>query len=335
MYKFYNGGITMKIGLCYDTKSDYGLDEDNLEYTDFVSLQTVSQIGKAIEQNGYTLEYIGDAKKLLSKLNSGVFDCDLIFNIAEGFGSRNREALIPSILELHHIPYTASDAYGMCINLNKQHTKILVNSIGIPVPKGFSFKTIDKSIIKEVTSLKFPIVLKPNCEGGSMGLYLIHTMEEFINKANYLISNFSFELLVEEYIEGSEITVPIIGSGTSTRALGVVTILNEDSTDIELYDNSLKYIDNVINSTSFKYSEAVKNKLLNYSEIIHNFFNLFDYSRMDYRVKPNGDIYFLEINTMPSLCRDCSFEQCGKIIGLSYYEIVGEIINSARKRHNI
>ena len=325
----------MKIGFCYDTKSDYGISEDNLEYTDFVSLKTVSEIGKAIEQNGYDLEYIGNIYNLHDKLISGNFDCDIIFNIAEGFGTRNREALIPSLLEFYHIPHTASDAYGMCLNLNKQHTKILVNSLGIPVPKGFCFKNINNDVLTKVKSLKFPLVLKPNCEGGSMGLYLVHTIEELLEKAMYLIQTYSFELLVEEYIEGSEITVPIIGNRETAKALGVMTILNEDFTDIPLYDNSLKYIDNVINSTQFKYSQDIKKKLLDYSVQIHNYFDLHDYSRMDFRLKPNGKIYFLEINAMPSLCRDCSFEQCGELIGLSYYQIVGEIINAARKRYNI
>ena len=56
---------------------------------------------------------------------------------------------------------------------------------------------------------------------------------------------------------------------------------------------------------------------------------------MDFRVKQNGEIFFLEINTMPSLCRECSFEQCGRLKGLEYYELIGEIISEARKRYNI
>ena len=251
----------MKIGFCYDTKSDYSIAEDNLEYTDFVSLQTVSEIGKAIEQNGYELEYIGNIHKLNKKLIAGTFDCDLVFNIAEGFGSRNREALIPSLLEIYNIPYTASDAYGMCINLNKQHTKLLVNSLGIPVPKGFCFSEVTSLVLERVKQLSFPLILKPNCEGGSMGLYLINTLDDFIQKATYLIQTYSFELLVEEYISGSEITIPIIGNQKSAKALGVIIVLNEDSTDIKLYDSTLKHVDNVINSTDFKYKEETKQKL--------------------------------------------------------------------------
>lgn len=178
----------MKVGFCYDTKSDYGYSEENLEYTDFVSLQTVSEIGKAIEKNGYELEYIGNVYKLRDQLIQNTFSCDIIFNIVEGFGSRNREAILPSLLELFQIPHTASDTYGMSINLNKHHTKILASSIGIPVPRGICFDTVTEEILNQVLDLNFPFVLKPNCEGGSMGLYLIHSMKEFLEKSEYLIS---------------------------------------------------------------------------------------------------------------------------------------------------
>lgn len=325
----------MKIGFCYDTKVDYGYSEDNLEYTDFVSLNTVSEIGKAIEQNGYTLEYIGNVYKLREQLVNNTFDCDLVFNIAEGFGSRNREAILPGLLELYNIPHTASDVYGMSINMNKQHTKILANSIGIPVANGFCFDSLSDEVIEQARKLKLPFILKPNCEGGSMGLYLIHSIEDFIKKSNFLIETYSFELLAEEYIEGVEITVPVIGNGKDTTALGVVTILNEDGTNINLYNNSLKQIDNVINSPDFTYGNVLKNTILDYSVKIHKFFHLYDYSRMDFRISPDGTPYFLEINAMPSLCRNCSFEQCGKQNGLSYYQVIGKIIDAARTRYNI
>lgn len=291
----------MKIGFCYDTKGDYGYAEDNLEYTDFVSLHTISEIGKAIEQNGYELEYIGNVYKLRDQLVHNTFNCDLIFNIAEGFGSRNREAILPSLLELYQIPHTASDTYGMSINLNKHHTKILANSIDIPTPKGVCFNTLTEEIINKIPDLGFPFILKPNIEGGSMGLHLIRSMEEFIQQSNYLIQTYSFELLAEEYIKGSEITVPIIGNGEKAEALGVVTILNEDGTDINLYNNSLKQIDNVMNTTTFKYEDELKKKIMDYSVRIHNFFGLYDYSRMDFRISQDGQPYFLEINAMPSL----------------------------------
>ncbi|WP_019851324.1 ATP-grasp domain-containing protein [Desulfitobacterium sp. PCE1] len=325
----------MKIGLCYDTKSDYGIDEESLEYTDFVSLHTISELSKAMERCGYEVEYIGNVHKLKEMLKNPIFPYDLVFNIAEGFGSRNREAWIPSLLEIFKIPHTASDTYGMALNLNKHHTKILVQSQGIPVPRGVYFEKLDESVLNDIEHIGYPLILKPNSEGGSMGLFLIHTKTEFIKHATALIKDQGFDLLAEEYIDGTEVTVPIIGNRERAQALGVVSILNKDGTNIALYDTSLKYEDNVINTLDFKFGAKIKQKLMEYSVNIHRFFDLRDYSRMDFRVRSDGSIYFLEINSMPSLCRGGSFEQCGAAMGLDYHEVIGMIIAAARDRYQI
>lgn len=325
----------MKIGFCYDTKSDYGFEEENMEYTDFVSLNTISEIKHAIEQNGYEVGYIGNVHKLKKLLENHTFPFDLVFNIAEGFRSRNREALIPSLLEIYDIPVTASDTYGMAVNLNKYHTKILVKSLGIPVPKDVYFEQMDQNTLGKILDLKFPLVLKPNSEGGSMGLYLIQTVDELKEKAQFLIEKYSFDLLAEEYISGTEVTVPVIGNGDDAKALGVVSIIYKDGSDLPIFDSCLKKDDDLITTLDFKYSNSIKQKLIEYSVRIHNFFHLRDYSRMDFRISPNGNIYFLEINTMPSLARGGSFEICGNSMGLEYYEIIGRIIESAKKRSGI
>ena len=326
----------MKIGFCYDTKSDYGLQEDNIEYTDFVSLKTVTEIKYALERCGHVVEYIGNAQKLRNRLENKDLDVDLIFNIAEGFGSRNRETLVPGLLEVYNIPCTASDVYAMALNLNKYHTKILAKSIGVPVPKDMCFKIVDKSIIKQVEELGYPFVLKLNSEGGSMGVTLIHNIQEFLKESSRLIENYHSEVLAEEYIPGKEITVPIIGNGEQAKALGVVLILHEDGTDVSLYDCNMKSADNdITNSLTTGLAPETEDAILKYSLAIHRFFDLRDYSRMDFRVTPDGHPFFLEINTMPSLGRDGSFELCAKSMDLEYHEIIGEILRAAADRCHI
>lgn len=326
-------GDLMKIGFCYDTKSDYGLTEDNMEYTDFVSLSTVTEIKRALEKCGYDVEYIGNIQKLKNRLENGSLDVDLIFNIAEGFGSRNREALIPSLLEIYGIPHTASDTYGMALNLNKYHTKILAASIGIPVPKDVCFKELNESVIKEVEDIGYPIVLKLNSEGGSMGVSLVHNRIELVEQSNHLIKQYHSEILAEEYIPGKEITVPIIGNREQAEALGVVLIMHEDGTDVSLYDCNMKGTENdITNSLTTGLPPKTENAIRQYSLAIHRFLDLRDYSRMDFRVSADGQPYFLEINTMPSLGRDGSFELCAKALGLEYYEIIGKIVTAAINR---
>lgn len=327
----------MRIGFCYDTKSDYGLEEENMEYTDFVSLHTVTTIKCALERCGHTVQYIGNIDKLKILLEKHKLDgIDLIFNIAEGFGSRNREALIPSLLEIYQIPYTASDTYGMAINLNKQHTKILAASMGIPIPAGICFKELDTFAIDKIEKIGYPIVLKLNSEGGSMGVTLVKNKNELIKETDRLISQYHSEILAEEYIAGKEITVPIIGNGSNAQALGVVLILHKNGTDISLYDSNMKGIDNdITNSLKTGLLPNVEKSIREYSLLLHRNLDLRDYSRMDFRVSSNGQPYFLEINTMPSLGRDGSFELCGKSLGLEYHEVIGKIVEAASERYNL
>lgn len=322
----------MKIGFCYDTKKDYGFDDENMEYTDFVSLTTIGEIKQALENNGHSVKYIGNVHKLNSFLSGKENDIDIFFNIAEGFASRNRESLVPCLLEIYNLPYTGSDSYGMALTLNKYHTKILAKSLDILTPNGMCFKTVTDKILDFAEYIGFPLILKPNSEGGSMGLYLVQNADELVKKSDFLIKRYGFELLIEEYIEGREITVPIIGNRLDAKALGVVAVLHEDGQDISLYDNNLKHIDNVINTLEHGLNENTINILIRSSLELHRALDLYDYSRMDFRVTSDGQTYFLEANPMPSLCRDGSFEQCGKALGMEYYEIIGKILDSAIKR---
>lgn len=327
----------MRIGFCYDIKSDYGLQEDNMEYTDFVSLNTVTEIKRALEKCGHDVKYIGNVYKLKKFLEQGNHkNIDLVFNIAEGFGSRNREALIPSLLEIYQIPYTASDAYGMAINLNKHHTKVLASSMGIPVPLGVCYKEIDEDVINNIRKMKYPIVLKLNSEGGSMGVTLVQTEAELITETKKLISQYHSEILAEEYILGKEITVPIIGNGDTAKALGVVLILHKNGMDVSLYDCNMKGAENdITNSLKTGLAPNVEKAICEYSLLLHRNLDLRDYSRMDFRVTPDGQPYFLEVNTMPSLGRDGSFELCGKSVGIEYHEVIGQIVQVAAERYNL
>ena len=324
----------MLIWLCYDTKTDYGISEENMEYTDFVSLHTVSEIKLALERCGHHVVYVGNVYRLKERLEKAHSDVDIVFNIAEGFGSRNREALIPSLLEIYGIPYTASDTYAMAVNLNKNHTKLLANSLGVPTPRGVCFRTVTSSVRKQVSEIGYPIVLKLNSEGGSMGVTLVHDDKSFAYECDRLITQYHEELLAEEYIPGKEITVPIIGNRENARALGVVLLHHEDGRDISIYDCRMKGLGNdITNSLDTGLPKTVEDMIRNFSLAIHRFLDLRDYSRMDFRVSPNGQPYFLEINTMPSLGRGGSFELCAKAAGSSYHEMIGEIVSAAAERY--
>lgn len=323
----------MRIGICYDTKEDYGYESDNLNYTDFVSLQTVASIREALENIGHDVTYI-NAKNLINFIEKENEQIDFIFNLVEGIRSRNRVALVPAYLEFRGIKHSGSDTFATAIAQNKHFTKLLLRNLGINTPEGFVYECLTDSVIREAVSLGFPLVIKPNSEGGGMGVVMVNNIDEFIYHSRYLIKKFNFELLCEKYIKGKELTVPIIGNGKESQALGVVAIVNKDYSDIDLYDAKKKYENNVIGILDFPCPDHIKEEIKNISLNIHKYIGINDYSRMDYRMDENGNLYFLEANLLPFLNREGSFEVCFKKIGKCYQDVIERIINSSLRRYS-
>lgn len=323
----------MRIGLCYDTKEDYGIHPSDMLYTDFATLSTVSDIAGALSRAGHSVKFINGINELKELIfHSMLPDVDLVFNISEGFGSRNREGLVPALLEIYNIPFSGSDAYAMSLTLNKHHTKIIANALNIPTPHSILISSL-KDI--PVHSVKYPAVVKPNYEGGSMGVLRVSNSNELIEACEKLFAQYSCQLLCEEYIEGIEVTVPVIGNGEASKALCAVVAKHADGRDIDIYSSELKYFGDIDLRVMGDDQANLRTKLLNYSKHMHDFLGLRDYSRFDYRIARDGTPYLLEINPMPSLDREDTFEIYAQSVGLEYHEIINMIVREAAIRNGI
>ena len=330
----------MKVGLCSDTAIDYGFKYQDERFTDFADLITVSEIKKALESFGYETQLIGNCENLNQLILTNSFDCDIIFNIAEGFRSRNREGLIPSLLEINKIMHTASDAYAMSISLNKYHTKLIAKNLGITTPKDCLIEygtCIDQYI--ELKKLQYPVIIKPNCEGGSMGVILIEKYKQLDEAVRSLFDLYHEDVLCEEYIRGAEVTVPLLGNDKELRALGIVTILSKERGAINIYDNLRKlepdYEGDTFCNCTVRYPQTTEKLLVKNSILLFKHLKMYDYARMDFRVTEDGVPYFLEINPMPALCRNDSYEICGQKLGMTYADIIHEILKSALRRYKL
>ena len=153
----------LNIGLTYDVKEDYGFRSSSWKHVDFSTLAEVNYVKELFEARGHTVHLIGNYNKLNDMLRSSTFPkIDMVFNTAEGIHSRNREGWIPSLLEINHIPYSGSDAYGLSISLNKLHTKIFAKYLNIATPNYF-FISSTQDAIEEANNITAPWILKPNC----------------------------------------------------------------------------------------------------------------------------------------------------------------------------
>ena len=114
----------MKIGITYDIKEQYGFESLDLNYTDFLNAADVTFVKDTLEKCGYEVVLLGNATQLIQNLNNNIY-VDLVFNLAWGYRGRNREGLIPAILEGYGIPHTGTDSFGCSLCLDKIQAKLI------------------------------------------------------------------------------------------------------------------------------------------------------------------------------------------------------------------
>lgn len=329
----------MRIGITYDVLSDYGFQKTDLIFADFTSETTVSYIKRALEFLGHQVELIGNLPKLMRLVHTNQLNCDLVFNIAEGISSRNREGLIPAFLECHKIPYTGSDAYALTLTLNKMHTKLVAQYLGVRTP-AFSYipYLTPSSLFSDMLShLCYPIVIKPNQEGSSMGVYVARYEQECINGILRNFENYKQGVLCEEYVDGLEVTVPIVGTMEESKVLGISSFTHSnvgELSDIHIYTKEMKYFDDTIPFVP-ELPHAVREEINTGSLRIHRHLQCNDYNRIDYKISSQQVPYLLEVNPLPSLAPEGSFETCANHLGMKYHDVINQIVTSAQRRYGL
>lgn len=331
----------MKIGLTYDLREDYNIEHNSEVFADFCHPDEIGYLARAIEANGHEAVMLGNMYKVNQAIKDGTFDCDLVFIEDEGISSRNREAIVPAILELNKIPYVGSDAYAMGLSQNKFHTKLVARYLGIPVPaevyikyKPYTPGELSEWIISEMARqrLKFPMVVKPNAEGYSMGVFLVNSIEEALEKIQYNFDNYHQEVLLEQYIDGPELYVPLIGTGEESYCLDVGVCRYPDGSDIGIFTLHDKCFTDMIDTIA-AVDDQMKKDLFDWTKRIHIHMGCVDFSRSDFKIDRDGKPYFLEVNPRPGLTENGPYETCAKSHNMTYAQTIGEIINSAIKRY--
>lgn len=324
----------MRIGIAYDTREMYEEVNQNGIHEDFASLEEVSSLQIALAEAGYDAVSLGNAQNILRSFNEqNELGCDLVLNIAEGINSRNREALVPALLEIAGIPYIGTDAYGLSLSLDKQTTKLLANQYGVLTPdsKYFTLQSTEKSIKQELLMLEFPVIIKPNWEGNSSGIAVRNDIEGAFKWIQKIFSEFNTPVLCETFIKGNEITVPLVWDGKSEDELFGIT-------GIDCQKNDRFWL-----NTDMKMKEDYRNILVQepedqkerYRQVAHTMFQALgcqDFARFDFREAVDGRIYFIEANPLPALYPGGSFDVVGKLQGHSFSETMALLIHTGCTR---
>jgi D-alanine-D-alanine ligase len=338
----------MRIGIAFDLKSTSPPEgaPDDL-YEEFDSPVTIRALSEVFRRRGHEVIELGNGRPLIERLLSD--PPDLVFNMAEGTGtSRSREARVPAICETLGIPYTGSDPLTLAVGLDKDCSRRLVESIDVAIPNGLlmTFPTpqydgdyAEFPPILVESEMNLPVIAKPLWEGSSKGIRskcLVENPNDFGPAVVSLWHDYQQPVLVEEFINGDEITVGVIGNG-EPRVIGMLRVLPKQATDRFIY--SLEVKRDYSNRVEYEAPPKVPYPILQAIELAaissYDALGCRDYARIDFRVR-DGIPYFLEANPLPGLNPESSdLVIMTKLLGHSYDDLIGMILDEALIRLNL
>jgi D-alanine--D-alanine ligase len=337
-----------KIAFTFNLKPNVAL--ETLKYQsslDGDSEDTVNRLARLIEENGHSVIKVPVDDDIYDRLKKLRNEIDLVFNIAEGLPTNARESQIPLICEILKIPYTHSSPTVHAVKLNKTFTKLLVKGDGVRVPESFLI-TNGNPYPKDI---KYPVIIKPNAEGSSTGIFnknVVSNLAALKKRVKEMRQEgFVDDLLIEEYIDGREFTVAVLGN-EDPKVLPIIEqkfdFLPKGYHKVAGFELKWIYEDNLKDLTKAydcpaKLSKKLEKEIRDTSLRVYKLLNVRECARIDYRLSDKGKLYFLEINTLPALTPAENvisyFPIAAHAAGYSMKQLVGEIINLAMKRYNI
>ncbi|TVR91964.1 MAG: ATP-grasp domain-containing protein [Spirochaetaceae bacterium] len=331
----------MKIALVLNTRQD-----DSEVHAEYDPPHTVDAIRQGIEAAGHEYHFIEGDEAALGHIQA--LKPDLVFNRSEGVRGESRESHIPAMLEMSGIPYVGSGVLTLALCLNKEWTKRHVRAAGVPTPQSMLIETENDLSNADLmqSAPGFPVILKPNAEGSSIGINednVVHDFPGLQTKARSMLATYREAILVESFIPGREISVGVLG--TEGGQLQVLPMLEVDFSQLpeevgnvfgqrakSTYDDLAHYL------CPAPLDPALVKQMELSSLTACRALGIRDFARIDFRIGSDGVPYFLEVNPLPGMDYDTESQDYSFFIimalraGLSYSQLVEQLLQSAWSR---
>lgn len=318
---------------------------DMSEYGVLDEMRSVERALKPLEHNTRIVPFALDITKLVDELKEN--RPDIIFNLCESVdGDPTQEMNIAGLYELMKIPYTGCRAFTLGLALNKPLVKQILNQNGIPTAKHF---VTDNSSRIHINGHKFPMIVKPSREDASIGITneaVVTNAKDLKRRVEYVLDEHKQPALVEEFIDGREINVSVVGNDQ----LIVFPISEIDFSRLpEEYPRIISYNSKWMYKTvEFAGTKAVcpaqdltaaETKIIqDTAKKVYRLLGAADYARVDMRFK-DGVPYVLELNPNPDISsdvpEDTGFTRSAKAHGWEYNHLLQQIICYAMKRWGV
>lgn len=297
-----------------------------------VSIRSGERVFDALKARGYDVRRLDVDEGLVEALRADRPDLAYIAL----HGKYGEDGTVQEMLEILNIPYTGPGVYSSIVGFDKVLSKMLFVEEGIPTPEFFAlsggaFKELGASAVlpEVVDRLGLPIMVKPARQGSALGIKVAHTPEDL---PNALIGALSYDVkvLMERYIQGTELAVSILGSGEDAEVLPVVEIV----TGKEFFDFESMY---TIGAAEYfvpaRIDGALKERVQELALAVHRLLDCRDVARVDMMVeRSSGQPYVLEINTGPGMTETSLLPMAAAQAGIELEDLVQRIVTMALSR---
>lgn len=306
-------------------------------------VEEMDDIKAALTSLGYkptTFAVDGDIFRLIDYLREE--RPDLIFNIVESVENEAfQEMNVAGLYELLKIPYTGAGAVALGLALNKPRVKEILSYHGIKTPKFQVFRISDKIVLNE--DLSFPLIVKPSREDASVGIEdrsVVYNITDLRARVRYILEEFDQPALVEQYINGRELNVAVVGN-KNPLVLPISEIdfsgLTEGMHKIVSYE--AKWVHGTVAYEGTKgvcpapVTPLQEAKIKDIALRCYQIVGCRDYARVDFRLTKDGVPYVLEVNPNPDISDDAGFARSARTYGFTFAEVIGKIVESALERY--
>jgi len=322
----------MRIALAHNLRLSNAVED-----AEFDTPETIDALGRALSRAGHNVERVdvsGPPSRLVARLEA--YSPDVIFNIAEGRRGRVRRGFYAALFEELSMPATGSDAYTLCVTLDKALTKKVLAGAGVPSPRG---RLVTRASLRTggLDDLVYPVIAKPNYEGSSKGISQSSVAEDPIDlgrTVDELLDVYPDGVLLERFVPGVDVRVYKVDGLAQGTILPPVELRVDSSIPrrFAIYDFGLATMQQGVSFERAQLAPRVQGRIADLSERIFSALGIRDFGYLDFRVASDGEVFFLSATPLPSLEPLGSFAKAADLHGLDYDAAVLAILRAACAR---
>lgn len=326
----------MKIAIVYNRESQRVINLFGLPNREKYGLRAIKRISDALKNGGHQPAAFEGDKDLIDRLEEFMPRVakgerpGMVFNLSYGIQGQARYTHVPGMLEMIGLPYVGSGPLAHSLALDKVVSKMLFVQHGLPTP---DFAVLDAPGF-EMPTLKFPMIVKPKNEAVSFGIKIVRTEKELREASDAIFKEFDQPVLVEQFIAGREINVGLLGNSPTEALPPAEIVFGKDGPQIYTYEDKTRKSGREIGVVCpAKLDAELTKKAQDIASEAFHVLGCCDCARVDMRLDKDGNLYILEVNSLPSMGEHGSYVQGAAAVGLDFPALVNRLVDVATTRY--